>query len=146
VRLLRSSVALLDLAFVLTGIVLFPLICSSQDQTLPSQRSTEPASSDPCCIQRGDELQISVWGEPDLSRSVIVSVSGFISMPLLGDVPVAGLTAKRVRELLAERLKHFLTSPQVDVSVRSKGHPLTVPPTPDLPPPALPPLWPLVPC
>src|ERR1700746_2900283 len=33
VRLRRPPIALLDLAFVLTGIVLFPLICSSQDQT-----------------------------------------------------------------------------------------------------------------
>ena len=41
-------------------------------------------------------------------------LNGFISMPLLGDIRVAGLTAKHLRDLLAERLGHFFTTPRVE--------------------------------
>jgi hypothetical protein len=75
VRSLRSPIALLDLAFVLIGLVLYSVLCGSQDQTTPSQRSTEGTSSEFCCIRMGDELQISVGGEPDLSRSVVVGAN-----------------------------------------------------------------------
>ena len=52
-----------------------------------------------------DELQISVWREPELSVQVVVRPDGMISMPLLNDIPVIGLAPEELRELIAEKLK-----------------------------------------
>lgn len=65
-----------------------------------------------------DELQISVWREPELSVQVVVRPDGMISMPLLNDIPVIGLAPEELRELIAEKLKDFVNEPQVTIIVR----------------------------
>jgi polysaccharide export outer membrane protein len=66
-----------------------------------------------------DELEITVWGNKDLTRVTAVRPDGLISMPLIGDVQAAGLTADALAQRIAERLKQYLaTSPAVSVSVR----------------------------
>jgi polysaccharide biosynthesis/export protein len=65
-----------------------------------------------------DDLQISVWREPEISSQVTVRPDGFISLPLLNDIQVEGLTTKQLQELVTEKLKGFLTEPQVTVIVR----------------------------
>ena len=49
----------------------------------------------------GDRLQISVFGRPDLSRPATISPSGTISMPLIGQVPVAGLDSMSAEERIS---------------------------------------------
>jgi polysaccharide export outer membrane protein len=66
-----------------------------------------------------DELQISVWREPELSLGVVVRPDGMITLPLLSDIPVTGLTTTQLGDLLTERLKSFVNEPQVTVIVRS---------------------------
>lgn len=65
-----------------------------------------------------DELTINVWHEPELSSAVVVRPDGVITLPLLNDVPVVGLTTKELQALLTEKLKGFVTEPQVTVIVR----------------------------
>jgi polysaccharide export outer membrane protein len=66
-----------------------------------------------------DELEITVWGNKDLTRVTAVRPDGLISMPLIGDVQAAGLTADALAQRIAERLKQYLaTSPAVSVSVK----------------------------
>ncbi len=65
-----------------------------------------------------DELQISVWREPELSMPVQVRPDGMITLPLLNDIHVVGLTTQELQTLLIEKLKPFLTEPQVTVIVR----------------------------
>jgi polysaccharide biosynthesis/export protein len=65
-----------------------------------------------------DDLQISVWREPEISSQVTVRPDGFISLPLLNDIQVEGLTTKQLQEVITEKLKGFLTEPQVTVIVR----------------------------
>lgn len=67
----------------------------------------------------GDDIQITVWRFPDLTRVARVSTGGEIQMPLVGDVRVAGLSAFELRDVLAERLGEYLIDPQVSVSVRA---------------------------
>jgi polysaccharide biosynthesis/export protein len=71
-------------------------------------------------IGEGDILQVSVWGERDASvPSVVVRPDGMISMPLIKDVRVAGLTPaeaeKTITELLSKQIK------AVDVTVIVSG-------------------------
>jgi hypothetical protein len=78
-----------------------------------------------------------VRGEPDISSSIIVRADGFISMPLLNDIEVSGLTVQQPQILLVERLRRFVSNPEVTVSIEGKIHTYPTHPT-------LPPLWPFV--
>jgi polysaccharide export outer membrane protein len=66
-----------------------------------------------------DELQISVWHEPELSTSVVVRPDGMITLPLLNDVKAAGLKTEELQLLLTDKLKGFVNEPQVTVIVRA---------------------------
>jgi polysaccharide export outer membrane protein len=66
-------------------------------------------------IGADDVLDVSVWKEQELTRSLQVRPDGKISMPLLGDVQAAGLTPGQLAQTVSERLKKYLTAPQVTV-------------------------------
>jgi polysaccharide export outer membrane protein len=66
-----------------------------------------------------DELEITVWGNKDLTRVTVIRPDGLISMPIIGDVQAAGMTADALAQRIAERLKQYLaTNPSVSVSVK----------------------------
>jgi polysaccharide export outer membrane protein len=66
-----------------------------------------------------DMLEISVWKNQDLSRTVPVRPDGKISLPLLNDVQAAGLTPSALAEELTKRLTEYIPVPQVSVIVTS---------------------------
>jgi polysaccharide biosynthesis/export protein len=65
-----------------------------------------------------DVLDISVWKNPELSRTVPVRPDGKVSLPLLNDFKAAGLTPSDLREQLVSRLSDFVPTPEVSVIVR----------------------------
>jgi polysaccharide export outer membrane protein len=65
-----------------------------------------------------DELQISVWKEPEISTTAVVRPDGMITLPLLNDVYVQGLQTAELQTLLTEKLKPFVNEPQVTIIVR----------------------------
>jgi polysaccharide export outer membrane protein len=65
-----------------------------------------------------DVLDVVVWRNQDLSRTVVVRPDGMISIPLIGDVEATGVTANQLAERLAARLKEVKESPSVTVSVK----------------------------
>jgi polysaccharide export outer membrane protein len=78
----------------------------------------KPATDDPnYVIGAQDVLDISVWKETELSRSVPVRPDGKISMPLLNDVQAAGLTPLELTAQITAGLNKFMTNPQVTVIV-----------------------------
>lgn len=64
-----------------------------------------------------DVLQISVFSNEALSRTVPVRPDGMISLPLLNDVKAAGLTPMELRESLMKKLVEFVPSPEIAVIV-----------------------------
>jgi polysaccharide export outer membrane protein len=69
-----------------------------------------------------DLLEISVFEIPDLTRTVRVSEHGTISLPLLGEFSVGGLTPMELEGALREALsKKYLENPQVSVFVKEHG-------------------------
>jgi polysaccharide biosynthesis/export protein len=68
-------------------------------------------------IGPGDVLQITVWKNDTLSRTVPVRPDGKISMPLLHDIQASGLTAMQLRDKIATALGEFMPNPEVAVSV-----------------------------
>ncbi|HLD82816.1 MAG TPA: SLBB domain-containing protein [Candidatus Omnitrophota bacterium] len=70
-------------------------------------------------ISTNDLLEITVYGEPDLSTTVRVSQDGKITYPFLGNIQVAGLIVrdfeKKITDLLAQ---DYLVNPQVTIFVK----------------------------
>ncbi len=65
-----------------------------------------------------DVLKVTVWKSPDLSGEVTIRPDGTISMPLIGDIPAAGLTANALAKRIGERLTEYVSSPIVTVQVK----------------------------
>jgi polysaccharide export outer membrane protein len=65
-----------------------------------------------------DQLMISVWREPELSMTVVVRPDGMITLPLLNDLHVVGLRPVELQQLLMEKLKPFVSEPQVTVIIQ----------------------------
>ena len=65
-----------------------------------------------------DVLEVTVWRNQDLSRTVVVRPDGKISLPLIGDVQASGLSAAQVAAKIAARLTEFKENPNVSVSIK----------------------------
>ena len=91
---------------------------------IPAARATALANSNALDtaveyqIGPEDVLDISVWKNPELSRTVPVRPDGKVSLPLLNDFRAAGLTPSDLREQLVARLSEFVPTPEVSVIVR----------------------------
>ena len=68
-------------------------------------------------IGHGDKLGISVYRNSDMDSSPQVDTMGNISVPLLGDMKVSGLTTYQLRDKITEGLTKYITNPQVTITV-----------------------------
>lgn len=64
-----------------------------------------------------DVLQIAVWKNDAMSRSVSVRPDGKISLPLLNEIQAAGLTPTELRLVIAKQLTEYMPNPEVSVIV-----------------------------
>jgi polysaccharide export outer membrane protein len=64
-----------------------------------------------------DVIRVNVWKNADLSQTVTVGPDGFVSLPLLGEVRAAGMTANQLAQDLSSRLSSYVVSAPVTVSV-----------------------------
>jgi polysaccharide export outer membrane protein len=95
---------------------------------LPSYRGTTLAQQDSGTAADGcradyvigaeDVLDVAVWDNAPLTRTVPVRPDGKISLPLLDDVQAAGLTPMQLRERLKTGLAEYISAPAVSVVVR----------------------------
>ena len=65
----------------------------------------------------GDSLNIQLWKEPTLSGLVKVRPDGFVTLPLVNEVQVTGLTTAELRKQLESKYKEFVRDPVVTVRV-----------------------------
>ena len=128
-KMQRSLMILLAIAGV--GALTMPVLLRGQNPQESSQ-ATQSASAKPAAnrpegvnppvkvgkdyvIGADDVLDVSVWKEQDLTRTLQVRPDGKISMPLLGDVEAAGLTPSQLAQTVSDKLKRYLTAPQVTI-------------------------------
>ncbi len=83
----------------------------------PDTQSGPQPNDDSFVIGTDDQLSINVWNEPDLKQTVPVRSDGKISLPLIGDVQAAGRTPLQLQQDIAEKLRTFITRPNVTVMV-----------------------------
>lgn len=70
-------------------------------------------------ISPNDLMEFDVFGVPDMKRDLRVNASGEVSLPLIGQVPVAGLTAQAAARLIADRYQEkYLQDPQVSLFIK----------------------------
>ena len=70
-------------------------------------------------IGAGDVLQVYVWKEEQVSApTVVVRPDGKISLPLVREVEVVGLTLTELEQLLTKKLAAFIRTPEVSVVVK----------------------------
>jgi polysaccharide export outer membrane protein len=68
-------------------------------------------------LAKEDVVEVTVWKEPDLSRTVPVRPDGKISLPLVGDVKAEGLTPAQLEQELKGKLAPLVRDPRVTVIV-----------------------------
>ena len=85
--------------------------------TLPSQVSDTPED---VIVGSGDLLSISVAGAPEYRYDVRVSSAGYASLPMVGNIKLAGLTTVQAESTIAQGLQKrgFFNDPQVSVFVK----------------------------
>lgn len=108
--LARSLRCLAVLAVVLLG------ACAGFKE-LPPVSEAAPGTEPLYRIGPGDSLEIFVWRNPDLGRSVPVRPDGRISVPLLEDLIAAGKTSTELSREIEEKLSQYIQDPLVTVIV-----------------------------
>lgn len=83
----------------------------------PAPQTTEVAAADRYLIGPGDSLEVIVWGNPDISRSVVVPPDGLITTPLVEDLPATGKTSTELARDLEQSLSKYIRDPVVTVVV-----------------------------
>jgi polysaccharide biosynthesis/export protein len=73
-------------------------------------------------VGEADVLRITVWKQPEISQpSVVVRPDGMISVPLVGEIKVSGMTPVQIEATLVEDLKQYVNEPRVTVTVAEVG-------------------------
>lgn len=112
-------------------LLIVTVACGSLTATLWAQNPTRSTSADPASAATGrdprslayligpeDILDVQVWKNAELSRTVPVRPDGKVSLPLVNDIQAAGLTPNELREELTARLSEYVPMPEVAVIVR----------------------------
>ena len=84
------------------------------------QTAAAPAATaeEPYRIGKEDVLDVSVWRDADLSRTLPVRPDGFITLPMVGEVQAEGRTTVELEQDIAHRLQKYIQTPRVTVMVR----------------------------
>jgi polysaccharide export outer membrane protein len=104
-------------------LVLCPLIvsCASTPTPAPSPTpappSTDAKSADSYIIGPGDKLEVFVWRNPDLSKTVPVRPDGKISTPLVEDMVAVGKTPAQLARDMEKVLSEYVRAPKVNIII-----------------------------
>jgi len=77
------------------------------------------AAADSYKLNPGDEVEISVWNEENLQKTITVLPDGMISFPLVGHLQAAGKSASEIEMTIAGKLDAYIADPEVNVTVTS---------------------------
>jgi polysaccharide export outer membrane protein len=116
--MIKISFLLLANALLLTTLFACSTMPIQGSLTSPEVATNRRISAD-YQIGPEDVLEVQVWKNEALSKVVTVRPDGKISLPLIGDVPAAGLTAAQMQEAITEKLTpYYKDLPPVSVIVQ----------------------------
>jgi len=102
--------------------------CATSEPNLPPKSKNWQAPGPSVLVKSykmsvGDQIQINVWKNPELSLSEPIRPDGKISMPLVGDVMAVGLTPEELASKIEAKLASYVKAPNVTVILTSlQGH------------------------
>jgi polysaccharide export outer membrane protein len=111
----RATPALVLLAWMAAGCAHQPAFVWVQDLPYVAQ-PTQAA-----LIQPRDTISVEILGQPSLSGEIVLRDDGSYFNPLVGSVPLAGLTLAEAGAALRERMKNVVVDPEVSVSMVKAG-------------------------
>ncbi|HEY3860181.1 MAG TPA: polysaccharide biosynthesis/export family protein [Gammaproteobacteria bacterium] len=94
------------------------IACAHDEPIVDSQCHGESCRVEKYVIGPGDVLHISVWKDATLERIDTVRPDGMISFPLINEVQASGLTPMQLQKTLADRLRQYMSDPEVSVVVQ----------------------------
>lgn len=92
------------------GLAMAALPASAASSTAPAYR-----------VSRGDELTLRFIYTPELNINAVVRSDGRISLPLIGDLLVQGMTVQQLTELVQQTLAEQVKRPQVVINIAGTG-------------------------
>lgn len=98
-------------------LLLAGLLCAAPAVTPAAAADVAEPAKPAYLLKEGDVLEVSVWQEDSLRKELRVLPDGSITFPLVGRVEVAGHTAEETQNWVAEKLKHYLSDPVVNVVI-----------------------------
>ena len=69
-------------------------------------------------LQPGDLVDIQVYKEEDMSRTLRISTQGYIAFPLVGNIKIADLNVSQAANKIEEKLKSYLKNPSVSLLIK----------------------------
>ena len=91
--------------------------------TFTSSYAAEVAEVSAYHLSAGDLLEVSVWGDEDLQREVIIRPDGMISFPLIGDVQAAGKSVNSLKTELEQKINKYVPDVPVTVILKTINYP-----------------------
>jgi polysaccharide biosynthesis/export protein len=76
------------------------------------------APPDNYILAAGDQIEVNVFGEPDLTRTVTIKPDGIVALPLINQVKASGKTAAQLEAELTKLYGKYLRAPSVSIIVR----------------------------
>ena len=84
---------------------------------LETLRNFEPAADEEYRLGKGDEVTVDFAGRPDLTAKLVVGPDGRITMPLAGDVMLAGRTREEGAKEIVTSLSPYYTNLSAQITV-----------------------------
>lgn len=108
------------LAFSLLGLCLLTSACGSsvEPATQAQIAALKAAAAAPPPLQPGEKIHVLVYDEPSLTGDYVIDPSGYLSLPVIGTIKVAGLTPQQLQDRLIAALQAaHIKNPGVTVEV-----------------------------
>ena len=117
----KNIVCLLLAALMLAGCAASTSMQSDPDAvSLASYAAVRPArlSDGPYTLGPGDRLRVKAYSDPDLTGEYEVGSSGFVSIPLVGQVRASGLTTRQLEQSIIGKMKGKLAQePKINIEI-----------------------------
>ena len=105
--------------------IVFPILFVGGCKTYPPLNSDERYLAHDYLIGPGDNVDIIVWRNPEVSMAVPVRPDGKITTPLVEDLPASGKTSTQLARDIEEALSKYIQQPVVTVIVTEFVGPYT---------------------
>ncbi len=100
---------------ILSVIAMATMLWACAEPTAPM--APPPPTDTTYHLGSGDQVRVTIYGEQNLSGEYRVDGSGALTLPLVGNVHVAGLTSDQLKQHLERRYKEYLKAPDVSIEI-----------------------------